>query len=249
MGDTIDFRQLIKVLVQRFLLIMCFVIIAIGVAAIFSIFFMKPIYEAETQLLINDNRSSGEDSSSDMLERDLQLINTYNIIIKSPAILDLVIEELELESEIDTLMKQISVSHEENSKVVNIKVEDEDPEVAVQIANSIAQVFSSQIPTIMSVDNVNILSEAKLSDDPQPVKPNILLNIVIGLFIGILVGVGIAFLLEFLDTTIKREQDVEEYLELPIIGVISTYPKEMDSNFSNTCERNQGGDTSVIQKD
>lgn len=240
MGGTIDFRQLAQMLSKRFLLISSFAIIALGVACIFSIFLMNPIYKAETQLLINDNSSTEGVQSFDTFERDIQLVNTYNIIIKSPAILDIVIEELDLESDIDNLTNQISVAHEENSKVINIKVENEDPELAVQLANSIAQVFSSQIPKIMSVDNVNILSEAKMSESPHPVKPNLLLNCVIGLFIGILLGVGSAFLLELFDTTIKKEDEVEDYLDLPILGVISAYPKDMKRNFSNY-SKGQGG--------
>lgn len=243
MWSTIDFRQFYNALVKRILIILSVVIVSIGVTVFLTLFFIKPIYEAETQILINSKNNNSEVNPSDILERDLKLINTYNVIIKSPAILDQVIEELELESDYDTLTKQISVSHAENSKVVNIKVQHENFEMAVHLANSIAEIFSSQIPTIMSVDNVNILTEAEISTNPQPVKPNIVLNIAIGLFAGILIGVSIAFLLEFLDTTMKNEKEIEEYLELPIIGVISTYQKEINSNISNTLRKTRRGNS------
>jgi len=232
MEDSIDFRQFAKVLYQRFFLIISFIIIAGGLAAFVSLFLMKPIYEAQTQLLINENRSSGEVNSSESFERDLQLINTYNIIIKSPAVLDVVIQGLGLDYELETLVKNINVTNEENSKIVQIKVEDGDPDLAVQIANKIADVAKLEIPLLMSIDNINILSPAKVSDNPTPVKPNLLLNIVIGLFVGLLFGVATAYLLETLDSTIKGEQHVEEYLQLPVLGMVSTIPKEMDINFS-----------------
>ncbi|SOC38381.1 YveK family protein [Ureibacillus acetophenoni] len=243
MWGTIDFQQIYRALVKRILIILSIVIVSVGLTGFITLFFMKPVYEAETQILIN-SKSNSEVNASDLLERDLKLINTYNVIIKSPAILDLVIKELELESDYETLTKQISVSHAENSKVVNIKVQHKNYELAVELANTISKIFSSQIPTIMSVDNVNILTEADISANPHPVKPNILLNLVIGLVVGILVGIGIAYLLEFLDTTIKREKDIEDYLELPIIGVISTYRKEIDNKIPDTLRkkrRRRGG--------
>ena len=49
--------------------------------------------------------------------------------------------------------------------------------------------------------------------------------------IGLMLGVGIAFLLEYLDTTIKTEQDVEEILGLPILGLVSTIT---DKDMPNT---------------
>jgi len=241
--DTIDLRQLGKVLFQRFFFIISFVLIAGGLAAIISLFFIKPTYEAQTQLLINEI-SGGEVSASESFERDLQLINTYNIIIKSPTVLDVVIEDLQLDMENETLNRKIFVSNEENSKVVNLKVEDEDPELAVEIVNSLAEVVQEKIPELMSINNITILSSAKMMDNPKPVKPNVLLNIVIGLFVGFLIGVVLAFILETLDSTIKGEQHVEDYLQLPMLGVISSIPKEMNIHYSDSTSSRFGRDKS-----
>src|SRR5690625_2830158 len=74
----------------------------------------------------------------------------------------------------------------------------------------------------MNVDNVNVLNAAVLSANPTPVSPNLTLNVAIAFVLGGMVGVGLAFLIEYLDTTIKTEEDVERYLGLPVMGVIST---------------------------
>ncbi|UZN00433.1 hypothetical protein OL548_13040 [Lysinibacillus sp. MHQ-1] len=75
------------------------------------------------------------------VDTDLRLINTYNVIIKSPVILTKVIDVLALETSPETLMKQIEVSSANNSQVVNIRVQDEDEARAVKIANTIAEIF------------------------------------------------------------------------------------------------------------
>lgn len=54
----------------------------------------------------------------------------------------------------------------------------------------------------------------------NPVKPNKQLNIAVALVLGLMVAIGLAFLLEFMDSTLKHPEDVEKRLGLPVIGSI-----------------------------
>lgn len=58
----------------------------------------------------------------------------------------------------------------------------------------------------------------------SPVSPNVTLNLVLGAVVGLVFGVGIAFFLEYLDTSVKTLEDVERYLQVPVLAVI---PKEV----------------------
>lgn len=53
-----------------------------------------------------------------------------------------------------------------------------------------------------------------------PVKPNKVLNITLGVIIGLVVGIGLAFFIEYLDTSVKTIDDVERALQAPVLGVI-----------------------------
>jgi len=53
-----------------------------------------------------------------------------------------------------------------------------------------------------------------------PVKPNKTLNIVLGLVFGLIMGVGLAFFIEYLDTSVKTIDDVERTFQAPVLGVI-----------------------------
>ncbi len=55
---------------------------------------------------------------------------------------------------------------------------------------------------------------------PHPVRPNKPLNIALGIIIGLVVGVGLAFFIEYLDTSVKTIDDVERALQAPVLGVI-----------------------------
>jgi capsular exopolysaccharide synthesis family protein len=54
----------------------------------------------------------------------------------------------------------------------------------------------------------------------KPVKPNKTLNIGLGIIIGLVVGVGLAFFIEYLDTSVKTIDDVERALGAPVLGVV-----------------------------
>jgi polysaccharide biosynthesis transport protein len=54
----------------------------------------------------------------------------------------------------------------------------------------------------------------------KPVKPNKPVNIALGIIIGLVVGVGLAFFIEYLDTSVKTIDDVERSLQSPVLGVI-----------------------------
>ncbi len=219
--ETITLQDVLKIVRKHLLFIMSFTLFIALVTAFISYFILQPIYEAETQLLVNQKNTDQPYIGVQQVETDLRLINTYNIIIKSPAILSKVINKLDLDLTPEILMNQITVSSASNSQVVNINVEDKQADLAVDIANTIAGVFQEEIQILMTVDNVNILSVAKLDEEPEPVAPNKTLYIVAASFIGFILSAGFAIIVASLDTTIKTEQDIEETLGLPIIGLIS----------------------------
>lgn len=65
---------------------------------------------------------------------------------------------------------------------------------------------------------VEIIEVAELPQ--RPVSPNMMLNILLSLFLGIGAGVGLAYFIEYLDTSVKTVDDVERFLGLPVLGVI-----------------------------
>lgn len=71
-------------------------------------------------------------------------------------------------------------------------------------------------------ESVEIHDEPVVSN--SPVSPNVTLNLVLGAVVGLIFGVGIAFFLEYLDTSVKSLEDVERYLQVPVLAVI---PKDV----------------------
>ena len=240
-------QEILKIIKKRLLLIISLMIVTISIAVVLSFYFITPIYQAQTQILVNQKVNSQEGLWYQM-ETDLQLINTYNDIIITPIILSKVIEELQIDATPEQLSNQISLSNGSESKVLYITVQDSNPEQAVNIANTTAEVFKEEIPSLMNVDNINILALAKVSENPSPVKPNKPLNIAIGAVVGLMLGIGLSLLLEILDTTIKDEKDVEEILGIPIMGIVGSIPIEKVKKSSLRSQKVRGNQDVWIEK-
>lgn len=227
MEETISLEELFKTLKKRATLIGSITIVAGLIAAIISFFLLTPIYQANTQVLVNEKKEGlAQQVTTADIQSNLQLINTYNEIIKSPAILSIVISDMDLALTTGQLASKVSVSNANNSQVLNINVQDENYNVAADMANQIVEVFKEEVPKLMNIDNVNVLSPAVGVENPSPIKPNKMLNVAIAVVLGLMLGVGLAFLLEYLDNTVKTEQDVEEFIGIPVIGLISPIADE-----------------------
>lgn len=211
MEETISLQEIFQVIKKRMKLIIAITVAAVLVSALITLFILTPKYEASSQFIVSQSEPAQELNIND-IRTNVEMINTYNVIITSPAIMDQVIEELDLNLSNGALASKISVANAQDSQVVNVTVTDTDPAVAANIANTTVEVFKESVPTYMNVDNVSILSAAVVGDNPAPVSPNVTLNIAIAFVLGVMVGVGLAFLLEYLDTTIKTEEDIEKLL-------------------------------------
>lgn len=219
MEETISIQDIFKTLKKRWKLIMLLTLIAALISGTISYFLLTPVYQSSTQILVNQKQSENQ-LDSNQIRSNIDMINTYSVIIKSPAILEKVIDELDLEQSVDQLSEKITINSQENSQVFSLTVQDSNATKAVEIANTVSATFQKEIKDIMNVDNVSILAKAEIKDNPAPVKPNPLLNIAIAVVVGLMAGVGLAFLLEYMDNTIKDEGDIEKLLELPILGSI-----------------------------
>lgn len=121
---------------------------------------------------------------------------------------------------VDDLKNSISISNQQNSQVFALSVESTDPQEAAVIANETASVFKSKIKSIMSVNNVTIVSKAVADNDKT--SPKTTLITLAGLVLGFLAGIGYAFIKELTDTTVKDDDFLTETLGLTNLGHIAS---------------------------
>jgi len=218
MEETIDLQELFQILKKRLALIIALAILGAGASGAYTRFFITPIYQASTQLVfvprvIDDGALQGGD-----INVNLQMINTLVEVIVSPMILNDVIEELGLEMSAGRMSSMINARSTSNSQVVTLTVQNERPELARDIANTVVSIFKEEVAENFHMDNVMILAPALLPGGP--ISPRLTMNVALGFIVGTMAGVFLAFLLEFLDKTVKSEQEIEKLIGVPVIGMI-----------------------------
>jgi capsular polysaccharide biosynthesis protein len=215
----IEIRDIWRIIFQRLKFISVITIFAVLLTGIISFFVLTPEYEAVTTVIVN------EQNSEDVLDYDKliaseKLLKTYSEFVNSRSVAEEVIARLGLSVSPVHLLKQLKVQGSNDSLIASIVIIDEDPNVAVAISNAVVEVSLEKWNRVMNMDNVYILDEAKLPPNPVPVYPNPILNIVAAFFLSSIIGVILALLIEFLDRTLKTEEQVEVQLRLPVLGVI-----------------------------
>lgn len=220
MEETIDLSKLFGILKKNIKYIIILPIVFLMLSMVITFLFMTPKYSTSTQVLVNQKETDSQ-LVAQQVQSDLQLVNTYSEIIKSPRILDKVSKNLKGKYSSNEISGMLTVSNQAESKILNITVENESREKAGKVANEIASVFSKEVKDIMNVDNVSILSKA--DNNGSKVSPKPLINGVVGLFLGLIVALIIIFLKEILDKRIKTEEDVEEQLNIPVLGTIQRF--------------------------
>ena len=73
----------------------------------------------------------------------------------------------------------------------------------------------------LRTSNVSIIDPAETPLGPS--RPNTSKNLLFGVGLGLVGGVGLAFIVDFLDNTLKTPEDVEQYLHLSSLGIIPDF--------------------------
>lgn len=222
MGDVVDLSKVLKVLKQNLKWIVIIPVAFLVITMVLTYFFMTPKYASSTQILVNKKESNSQFMAQEV-QSNLQLVNTYAEIIKSPRILESVSKNLDREFSSSEILSMLTVNNQSQSQILNISVRSNSRATSKKVANEVAKVFSKDIKKIMNVDNVSILSKADVK--AVQVSPKPLVNAGIGIFLGLIVALLFIFLKQVLDKSLKTEEDVAEILDLPVLGIIQDFRK------------------------
>lgn len=198
-----------------------FVVIALAVMGVmaYDINIKKPIYQAQTTVVIAKSDSlDGAAISLNDINASQKLATTYSEIAKSELVLNQVIKNLGLSIGVKELSKSLTIKPVDDTSILSIMAKSLNPELAATIANEIAAVFSKQVTEIYKIENVKQLSVATTPERPS--NDTLTRDIVLAVVIAIVLVGGVAFLRFYLDDTVKHNDDIEKALGLSVAGTI-----------------------------
>lgn len=120
--NTIEFTRILQIIKKNLWLLILLPIIFLLLSVVLTFFVLKPQYQASTQVLVNQKKEA-KNVGVQEVQGNIQLVNTYAEILKSPRILDKVSKDYNKYSS-EELNKMVNVKTQANSQILNINVTD-----------------------------------------------------------------------------------------------------------------------------
>lgn len=216
-----DIKQAFRLFLRRWWLFAVSAAIMGGITFYVNFFLLAPIYEANASIYVNSKEFNTTDYgiAYDQVLVNTQLIADYTELMKSRTVAEAVVDDLGLTGMTSKdIIHMVSVSSKNGTRIMEITATSSDPVLAMNVANSLAVIFSKKAVELMSISNVNIIDPAKRPENP--IGPKKAANIVMSVFIAFVIAAGLAIAFEYFDNTIKTSEDVENRLGLTVLGTI-----------------------------
>ncbi len=213
-----ELKDYINILRKRSWIILLVAAVAAASALGFSLV-QTPVYKATVKLSVNPARA---DWGLGNAVKDL--LRNYVINIQTHKMAQRVIDRAQLDMSTYTLLSKVSVSSDASNFTIQIDVKDPDPAVAMQIAQTMADVFKEDRDAWNQKQDKRDRVDVSIVDDVREAplfKPKKKINTLAGGIFGALLGGVIVFFLEWLESDIIRTaEDVERHVGLTVIGAI-----------------------------
>ena len=213
----IDLREIFSLLISKIGIIILSGIILALVAIVGTKLFITPQYQSITKMYVLSKQDNNTVTNSD-LQTSTLLTKDYAELIKSRTVTEAVIAKLGLDLTHEQLLGKLEVETTTDTRIVTIKVLDEDPYMARDIANAVRDTAAEHIQNVMNSEAVNVVDEANIPD--QKYSPSTMKNGFIAGVLGCFLAVAIILLQHISNDTIKSSEDVEKYLGLSTLGTI-----------------------------
>lgn len=217
----IDVLYLLRKLWSRKFFIIFIALVVGTVALLGSVFLIKPKYTSTTRIYVV-SRTADSITNQD-LQAGSYLVKDYQEVITSNEVLSSVIDKEKLSLTPNELSSMISVTIPTDTRVISISVEDDNAQEATTIANTVREVAAKKIKAVTKVDDVTTLEAAEVPKEPS--SPNIKRNTLIGVIAGGGLAVISIIILEVLDDHVRRPEDIEDVLGLPLLGIVPDIDK------------------------
>lgn len=214
-----------NLLEHAFWIILVSILFAVG-SGVFTVYMIKPKYSATSGLYVMSRQDSAINLSD--LQIGSSLTMDYQEVFNNWHVQENVLQRLNLNYTYDQLGSMIKLRNPNNTRVLYITATSGSPDEAKNLADTYAQVAREFIAATMDTQQPSIFMEALWPSRPS--SPSLSKNILIGFAIGFVLSAGIFVVHFLLDDRVRGSEDVEKYLNMPLLGMM---PKEKKSSKSN----------------
>lgn len=211
----IDLSQLLKLLKKNIRLIIILALVGIIIAASATTFIISKKYQSQGSVLLKADVVNGSLDST-QVNTNKMMVNNYVKLLQGNNIQDQVAKNLNITSA--EVRSSLSITNTTDTQIIEISSTTVDPGLSKRIVDETISVFTTLIQEKLDVTNVTIVDQPEVN--PNPVSPSMVKNVIIGAVVGIVISLGYLLLTYLLDTKIKNGEQAEQYLGVPLLGIV-----------------------------
>ena len=220
----IDIMLLLRRIWSQKLIIVLTTLVFTAGALMYSLFIATTKYNSTTRVYVVNQKKDNQAITTQDVQLGTLLVKDYKEIILSNSVMSDVVAKNKLQITPGELAKKISVDAPKDTRIISITVTDKDPQKARDLANAVREVSADKIKEVTKIEDVTTLEQAEAALTPS--SPNVFKNSVLAALLGFILAVGGVVLIELMDDRIKRPEDIEETMNLVLLGVIPSTNKK-----------------------
>ena len=219
---VIDFWELFYEFKRRIWWILLAAVLGTGAAGAYSYYLLTPQYISEAKIYVLSKETTLTSLAD--LQMGTQLTQDYKELIGSRPVMQEVINTLNLDITYRQLAEKLKLENPKDTRILYLTVTDPNPYMAKAIVDEIANAASDYIGEIMEMTPPKRIEDGMVAT--VQTSPNVKKNAAVGGLVMLVLACGVITLSVIMNDTIRSEEDVFKYLELPVLAVV---PERKDS--------------------
>ena len=217
--DSFDLLDFLKQIKKNLIFLILAMILTGSAGFCISKYLIEAQYESAVMMIVNTRQDSSGTVTNDNIQSAQNLVSTYSIIVKSNSVLNEAIQKLDLPMDYEELKQKVYINAVDDTQVMRVAGRDSDPKRAENILKEIVKIAPDRIVDAVEAGSCKVISQAVTGN--SPVEPNVIKNTMLAAAIGLVLSVMIVAMVQlFSIKKIIDDDDVQKYIELPVLGVI-----------------------------
>lgn len=209
-------------------------------------------YKSTVKVFVSNDKGDGNpvDAKAELvLAKDCaQLVENRTVMNQIIAGLDLSLTYADMRNiSAEDLADMVCVCVSKDSRIINICVTDVSPVRARGLADAIGSASAEYMKKTLGVANATVIEGASMPS--KPIGKCYVKDIILGVLAGILIAVVVISLIYVWDKRVKNKADIEDYVGIPVLGVIPLHDEVMATAKKSSVQENKQEKTSKEKKE
>lgn len=210
---SVNIKEVIYSVKKKSKIIIIFTLLCTLLATVIATFILKPTYEAKVKIFAGSNDTESGEYRLSEVSSYKELIGFYTEIIKTEDFMQTVITRAQLNLSPEQVLNALSFTTVDDAPVLTIKYVGSNRDNVEKIVSTLSKEFESGVKAIIPDTYTKVIDSVKVTER-VPAKSKV---IIVGFFVGLFFAIGFALILDYLDDTITRREDLDKIIKSPVL--------------------------------